>query len=55
MSSLDFVSWIPQNRISLLLHSIDNIDVKENEFIIKQGDESDYFYVVKSGNLRIFN
>lgn len=55
LSSLDIIKWIPFSRISEVIQCVKEKSWKQGQYLIKQGDIGDDFYIVKSGILEIFS
>ena len=50
---LEIFRKIPPANIQAMFQRIQTVPVKKDEVIIKQGDQGDYFYVIKSGSCRV--
>ena len=50
---LEIFRKIPPANIQAMFQRIQTVPVKKDEVIIKQGDQGDYFYVIKSGDSRV--
>ena len=50
---LEIFRKIPPANIQAMFQRIQAVPVKKDEVIIKQGDQGDYFYVIKSGSCRV--
>ena len=44
---------LPPSNIHQLLMRLEAVTVSAGEFVVRQGDEGDYFYIVKSGRLAV--
>lgn len=47
-------SSMPPAQYEALLDAMFEVRMKPNEFVIRQGDEGDYFYVVESGEFEVY-
>ena len=50
---LEIFRKIPPANIQAMFQRIQAVPVKKDEVIIKQGDQGDYFYIIKSGSCRV--
>ena len=50
---LEMFHKIPAANIQAMFQRIESIPVTKDEVIIKQGDQGDYFYIIKSGSCRV--
>lgn len=55
LSSIDFIKWIPFNRIPIVMDLFKEENYKKNQMIIKAGDLGQDFYIVKNGQVRIYS
>ncbi len=50
---LEIFRQIPPANIQAMFQRIQSLPVKKDEVIIKQGDEGDFYYIIKSGSCRV--
>lgn len=50
-----FFSDFTKERMSSLLFLFENFDVKRNQIIYKEGDQSNYLYFIKQGEVEVNN
>lgn len=55
LSSLDIIKWIPFKRITDVIQCVQERCWTKGEFLIKEGDIGDDFYIVKNGTIEIFS
>ena len=55
LSTLDIIKWIPFRRITEVISCFEEKRWKKGDFIIKEGEYGDDFYIIKNGMIEIFS
>jgi cGMP-dependent protein kinase len=53
MSKILFLTYIPENKLEELSRMVEIRTFEENELVFQEGNDADYFYIVKSGSIQI--